>query len=275
MGASLKWWKNKDGTPEHVAFRMSNREIWERDYRPHVLNVERDRIELNGTREALKANRSTGKWPFYGTLFLWEHMRRSMGDLTMYESLITDPGWIHDFNRVYTDHLIGHYKLLLDEAGVPEGVWIYEDLGFKHRLFCSPKTLGEMIFPYYAEVVAFLHSYGIKVVLHSCGYTMEALPLIVDAGFDGINPLEVAAGNDIFQAAERYGDRLVFVGGFDKRILESHDQDLIRREVAKFMQGMKARGARFLFGSDHSVSTNTDYQDYRTALETYREHMAL
>jgi len=39
------------------------------------------------------------------------------------------------------------------------------------------------------------------------------------------------------------------------------------------MQGMKERGARFLFGSDHSISTNTDYEDFRYALEVYREYM--
>jgi hypothetical protein len=36
-GASLKWWKHKSGTPEHIVFRMTSREVWERDYRPHLL----------------------------------------------------------------------------------------------------------------------------------------------------------------------------------------------------------------------------------------------
>jgi hypothetical protein len=30
-GASFKYWKHKSGTPEHVDFRMTTREIWERD----------------------------------------------------------------------------------------------------------------------------------------------------------------------------------------------------------------------------------------------------
>lgn len=273
MGAALKWWKSKDGTPEHVDFRMTSREVWERDYRPHVLKVERDRIDVAGARNALAGEKAQRMWTHFGTLFLWEHMRRSMGDLCMYESLITDPDWIRDFNRVYTDHLIGHYKLLVEEGGVADGVWIYEDLGFKQRLFCSPQVLRELIFPYYAEVVAFCHAHGMKAVLHTCGFTMEALPLIVEAGFDGVHPMEVAAGNDIFKAAEQYGDRLVFVGGFDKRIIETGDLDLIRRETRRYITGMKERGARFLFGSDHSVSTNTNYDAYRTMIETYRELM--
>jgi hypothetical protein len=38
---------------------------------------------------------------------------------------------------------------------------------------------------------------------------------------------------------------------------------------------MKARGARFLFASDHSISTNTDYQDFQYVIEVYREHALL
>lgn len=273
MGAALKTWKNKEGTPEHVDFRMTSRAVWERDYRPHVLQIERDRIGIDGARQNLASEKARSQWTHYGTLFIWEHMRRSMGDLCMYESFAVDPEWIRDFNRVYTDHLIGHYRLMFEEAGAPDGVWIYEDLGFKERLFCSPAMLEELIFPFYEEVVRFCHSYGSKVVLHSCGFTMDALDLIVGAGFDGINPLEVAAGNDIFKAVERYGDRLVFVGGFDKRIIETGDKELIRREAARFIRGMKERGARCLFGSDHSISTNTSYEAYRTLIETYRKEM--
>lgn len=273
MGALLKWWKAKDGTPEHVDFHMTTREIWEKEYKPLLLDIERDRIGIEGSKKALEDPGNSGKWTHYGSLFVWEHMRRSMGDLCMYESLVLNPEWIHDFNRTYTDHLIGHYKILLEEGGVPDGMWLYEDLAFKQRLFCSPQTLADLIFPYYAEVVDFFHSYGMKVILHTCGFTMDALPLIVDAGFDGLHPLEVAAGNDILKAAEDYGDKLVFIGGFDKRIMESDSKEEIRRKVTDFMKGMKDRGARFMFGSDHSISTNTDYGDYMCAIDTYRELM--
>jgi hypothetical protein len=57
-------------------------------------------------------------------------------------------------------------------------------------------------------------------------------------------------------------------------VLESGDRDLIRREVAALIEGMKARGARYIFSSDHSLSTNVRYADYLYAVEVYREHMA-
>ena len=273
-GAALKYWKHKSGTPEHIDFRMTSRAVWERDYRHHVLDIDRDRINTQENAERLAKRRGQGLWTFYGDLFIWENMRQSMGDVCMYESLLLDPGWIHDYNRVYTDFFKAHYRTLFEEAGKPDGVWVYEDLGYKNGLFCSPDVLEQLIFPYFAELVDFFHSYDLPVVLHTCGGIGQALPLIVEAGFDALNPMEVKAGCDPLAFAERYKDRIAFIGGLDARILESGDRRHIRSEVIRLIEGMKARGARFVFASDHSISTNVAYADFAYALDVYREHMA-
>jgi uroporphyrinogen decarboxylase len=202
-------------------------------------------------------------------------MRASLGDYVMYTSLISDPDWIHDFNRVYTDFYKEAFRTLFAEVGKPDGIWLYEDLGYRDRLFCSPAVLEELIFPYYKEMVDFFHGHDLPVVLHSCGCQRPALPLIVQAGFDALNPMEAKAGNDLLAYAEQYGDRLVFIGGLDARILESGDREHIRREVTRLMAGMKSRGARFVYGSDHSVSTNVRYEDFAYAVEVYRGQRAL
>jgi uroporphyrinogen decarboxylase len=248
--------------------------VWERDYRPHLLRVNPARLDIEGNRATLEQARAANKWTFYGDVLVWETARQSLGDVCLYESLILDPGWIHDFNRTYIDFFKAHFQLLFDEVGVPDGIWIYEDLGFKDKLFASPRTFGELIFPYFAEMVEFFHAKGLPVVLHSCGKTTDALPLIVEAGFDAVNPMEVKAGNDLFAFAEQYGDRLAFVGGLDVRYLETNDREIIRREVTRVVEGMKARGARYVFGTDHSVTPLVTYDSYRYALDVYREHMA-
>ena len=273
-GAALKYWKHKSGTPEHIDFRMSSRQVWERDYRPFLLELDPQRLKIEETRKNFQEAQRAGVWTHFGHMFIWECMRQSMGDVNLYESLLLDPGWIHDYNRVYTDFYKIHFGYLFDQIGLPDGIWIYEDLGYKNGIFASPKVFSELIFPYYQELVAFFHSYNLPVVLHTCGSTAQALPLIVEAGFDGLNPMErKAKDNDPFVFAEKYGDRLVFIGGLDTRVFETNDKDIIRREVAEYIEGMKAHGARLVFASDHSISTNTRYDSYCYALEVYREHM--
>ncbi len=273
-GAAFKYWKHKSGTPEHVDFLMKSREIWERDYRPHLLELDRGRANVDGTRETLDRGRADRKWTFYGHQFIWETLRGSLGDVCMYESLSLDPGWIHDFCRVYTDLYKAHYALLFDEAGVPDGMWMYEDLGYRNGLFASPRTLSKLIFPYFAELVAFFHERGCPVVLHSCGNFTQALPLIVDAGFDAVNPMEVKAGCDILKMAEDYGDRLVFVGGLDVRILETNDPAEVERGVRLLVEEMKSRDARLVFGTDHSITPLVRYDTYRLAVDVCRKYGA-
>lgn len=272
-GGILKWWKDRSGTPEHIGFDMTSRQVWDEKYRPLLVEFDRERLgDLEAVRRNLAYWQAKDRWCIYGNQFIWENMRASLGDYTMYMALATDPDWIHDYCRVYTDLYKAAYRVLIEECGRPDGIWLYEDLGYKQALFASPKTLSQLVFPYFAEMVEFFHSYDLPVVLHSCGFTEPALPMIVDAGFDALNPMEVKAGNEIFRFADRYGDRLSFVGGLDARILESGDRDVIRKGVTEFIEGLKARGAHFVYASDHSLSTNIGYEDYLYSLDIYREH---
>jgi uroporphyrinogen decarboxylase len=162
---------------------------------------------------------------------------------------------------------------MIETSGKPDGMWLYEDMGYRDRTFCSPKVYREVIFPFYAEMVAFFHAYDLPVVLHTCGFTESILDLIVEVGFDGLHPMEVKAGNRPLWIAEHYGDRLCLIGGLDERILETGDRDGIRKAVTEIVEGMKARGARYVYASDHSISTNVTYDSFRFAADVYREHM--
>lgn len=79
-GAALKYWGHKSGTPEHIDFLMTDRDVWERDYRPHVVGTVRARVEgqLESTRNAVEAHRQGDKWAHYGHMLLWEMMRGSL-----------------------------------------------------------------------------------------------------------------------------------------------------------------------------------------------------
>lgn len=275
-GAALKYWKEKAGTPEHIDFHMTSREIWENEYKPHVVGSAPQRVTaeaIGDTRKNLQTQRQQNRWAHFGHMFIWEGMRRSLGDVCLYESMLLDPDWIHDYCRTYTDLYKACYTILLEQAGIPDGVWIYEDLGYKNSLFCSPDTYAELIFPYFTEMCDFFHRYDLPVVLHSCGFTEPIIDMAIEAGFDGLNPMEVKAGNDPLRIADKVGDRLALIGGLDARILESRDRNLIQTEVIKLVDGMKDRGARFVFASDHSLSTNVRLDDFQFAISVYRDHM--
>jgi uroporphyrinogen-III decarboxylase len=65
------------------------------------------------------------------------------------------------------------------------------------------------------------------------------------------------------------------VGGLDARVLETNDRDAIVRETGAYIDGMKARGARLVFATDHSISPLVRYDSYRWCVEAYQKHCAL
>jgi uroporphyrinogen decarboxylase len=274
-GGALKYWKHKSGTPEHVDFRMTSRGVWEADYRPHLAATDLLRLDIEGQRASLAEVRAAGAWAHVGHLGVWEILRASLGDLCLFESLLADPGWIRDVVAVYTLFFERHYALLLEGIGTPDGAWIYDDLGYRNGPFAAPTVLRDLVFPYYRSLVEFFHARGVPVVLHSCGSQVDLVPLVLEAGFDALNPMErKARGNDPFAFAERWGERIAFVGGLDARVLETNDRAIIERETVAYLEGMKARGARLVFATDHSISPLVRYDSYRSCLDAYRKHAA-
>jgi uroporphyrinogen decarboxylase len=121
-------------------------------------------------------------------------------------------------------------------------------------------------------MIDFFHSYGLPVVLHSCGFIEELVPRFIELGFDALNPMENKAGCDPLRLAKTYADKLTFIGGLDVSILESGDRKFIRDKVTTLVKGMKDAGASYIFASDHSISTSVTYEDYKYALEIFREN---
>lgn len=272
-GADLKSLKVLSGCPEHVRFTMTSRDIWEKDYKPHLLQLDKKRVNVDLMKQKLLQRRAEGRFVYFSTMFVFESLRSCLGDVCLYESVLLEPEWIHDFCRTYTDFYIMHMNYIFDAVGLPDAVLLLEDMGYKNGLFCSPTVYDQMIFPYYREIVEYIHSKGLFAMLHSCGGIKEALPLIVDAGFDMLNPMEVKAGCRLLDFAEQYKDKFVFMGGFDARIFESGDLPYIRSEVKQWLDQIKRMGLRYIFGSDHSLSSNVSFDSFKCAVDVYRENM--
>jgi hypothetical protein len=69
-----------------------------------------------------------------------------------------------------------------------------------------------------------------------------------------------------------WGDTLKKWVGQGMPTRETGDREKIRTAVTELIEGMKERGARYVYGSDHSLSTEIDYEDFLYSLEVYREH---
>lgn len=271
-GAHLKYWKKKSGTPEHVDFEVTDPGVWKR-YKEPLLATDLSRLpNKEEAKKNLADQRAKGKYTMFGTLFIFELMRATIGDQNFLPALIEEKEWIHDFCSTYLDFFKRHYDLIFREIGVPDGMFIYEDWGYNHGLFCSPDLMHEMVMPYESEWVGFLKSYGCQVILHSCGNITQAVPLAIEAGFDCIQPLEAKAGCNLIELARQYGDRVAFMGNIDVVALGKNTKKAVEQEVLPKLKAMKEMRVPYFFHSDHSIPPEVRLETYQYALSLLREN---
>lgn len=271
-GATLKYWKKKSGTPEHINFEVKTPDIWKK-YREPLLETKKERLgDIEGIKKNLEQAKNKKKFSVFGNLFIFELMRATIGDVNFLPALLLQPEWIKDFCQVYLDFYIRHYEILFREAGLPDGFFLYEDFGYSKGLFCSPNILKELIFPYEKKLVSFFKDYNLPVILHSCGDVRKAVPLIIDVGFDCLQPMEAKAGFDVVKLAEEYGRKISYMGNINVVVLSTNDMKKVEQEVLGKIRKLKEMKIPYFFHSDHSIPPNVKFEIYKYAVKIFREN---
>jgi uroporphyrinogen decarboxylase len=261
-GALLRRHKLHDATPEHVDFAVKERAAWEERIKPLLVKFDRRRINFEGYRRDRAAAAAANRFFCWSGVNVFELMHPVCGHEYMLMGMALDPDWVRDMANTYADLSIALLETLFAEAGRPDGAWFYEDMGFKERPFMSPAMYREIIQPAHAKTIAFCHSQGLPVIMHSCGFVEPLLPGMIEAGVDCLQVIEVKAGMDPLRIHRTFGDRLSLCGGMDARNLVANDRDAIRRELAAKIPVLKQNHG-YILHSDHSIPDTCDYETYR------------
>ncbi len=267
-GAVMRWWKNKAGTPDHIDFAVKDRAAWEANVRPHLVDPDnyRKRIDVEAFAAARQAANDEEKFFHWTGVNVFECMHPICGHENMLIGMALDPDWIRDMCSVYAEMIINLMEIVFDEGGLPDGVYFYEDMGFKNKPFMSPAMYKEIIWPSHKRLFDFCHSKGLPIILHSCGYVEQFIPGLIEAGLDCLQALEVKAGMDLVHLKKTYGEHLAFFGGMDVRPMVANDLDAIQAELdLKLPAAMEGGG--YILHSDHSIPSQVEYETYKFFLE--------
>ena len=148
------------------------------------------------------------------------------------------------------------------------------DFGTQTSSFCSPHTFETLYAPYYKQVNAWIHQHtNWKTFKHSCGAVRVFLPLLIESGFDIINPVQCSAtGMDPSELKEEFGDELVFWGGGvdTQRTLPFGTPEQVRAEVLERCEIFSKNGG-FMFNAIHNVQMNTPVENIVAMLDAVKE----
>ena len=120
-----------------------------------------------------------------------------------------------------------------ETKGRLNAVLIGNDMGSQRGLILSPQCVREFIMPGAKKLIAQAHSYGLKVIYHSCGSIVDVIPDLIDAGVDVIHPIQaLAAGMDPNNLKNKFGGQVSFCGGVDtQNLLVNGSTEDVKKKV--------------------------------------------
>ena len=139
---------------------------------------------------------------------------------------------------------------------------IYSDMAYKDRLILGKRTLKQIGFwDDLARLCTKLHEKGLTVIFHSDGNVMDVVDELVAAGIDGLNPLEKAAGMDVYALRRRY-PQLTLVGGVDvTHLLPFGTPEEVRKETRRMIDELGSEG-HLLIGSSTELGDDVPLANY-------------
>lgn len=158
----------------------------------------------------------------------------AFGMQTALMNMVAEPELVHYVD----DHIVAFYekalKIFLEATkGKVHAILIGDDIGSQRSLMISPKLVAEFVIPGARKLIDLAHSYGVKVLYHSCGSIVEAIPQLIEAGVDIIHPIQaLAVGMQPENLKAKFEGQVAFCGGVDtQELLPNGTPEQVRAKV--------------------------------------------
>ena len=163
----------------------------------------------------------------------------AFGMQTALMNMIEDPEMVHYVDDHIVDFYLKAQKIFLEATkGKVHAILIGDDIGSQRGLMVSPQIIREFILPGAKKLIDQAHSYGVKIIYHSCGSIVEAIPMLIEAGVDAIHPIQaLAAGMDAKNLKDKFEGKVSFCGGVDtQNLLPSGTPEEVRAKVRELRE---------------------------------------
>ncbi|HOZ47738.1 MAG TPA: uroporphyrinogen decarboxylase family protein [Candidatus Hydrogenedentes bacterium] len=172
---------------------------------------------------------------------------------------LTEPGFVAELHDLIISYAVEKVEALLVE--VHPYIDVYQcssdDWGTQNQTIASPDMYRDLFLPYYRRFTDAIHraAPGVKTFLHSCGAVYDLMDLIVESGFDVLNPVQwTAGGHSYTEWKDRSRGRLALWGGGvnTQQTLPLGVVEDIEREVDAIVRYMREDGG-YVFNAIHNL----------------------
>ncbi|HUT73475.1 MAG TPA: uroporphyrinogen decarboxylase family protein [Armatimonadota bacterium] len=265
-GVTTKEWRDTFATPGQLEFTITDADAW----RAH-----RERLRPDPTRisdaawQSYRDGRARDAFVYLNPGEPFWRLLRIVGHETALLWVAEQPELVAEILADYTDFIIANCDMTVAAGLECDGVWLFSDLCYKNGMLFSPRAYRELLQPHHRRMAEMCRRRGWPFILHCDGDVRQFIPLLIESGFDCIQPLEARAGNDVRELKPLYGDRIVFFGNINADAMARGGEEL-EAEVRSKLLAAKPGGG-YIYHSDHSIPPTISFESYRRVIELVRE----
>lgn len=170
-----------------------------------------------------------------------------------------DPVLLEEMMEFFTEYCLAFCRKVLPQVEV-DYIWLWEDMAYKTASMISPEHFRRFMLPRYRRITDYIRSQGVDlIIVDSDGKLDDLIPLWLEAGINGVEPLEVQCGSDPVALRKKYGKDLVMAGGIDKRALAKGKKEI--DEELKQIPWLLEQGG-FIPMLDHDVPPDVSWKNF-------------
>lgn len=177
----------------------------------------------------------------------------------MLMDILLEPEFAWEVLTHVTDFYVAYFTRALEAAkGKIDIIFTADDIGQQEGLLLSLELWEKMIKPHHVRLNKVLHHFHVKVMYHTDGAVMQAVPGLIDMGIDVLEALQFdAKGMDAIALKDKYGDRLCFHGGVSvQSTLPLGTPEQVRHEVAERIRVLGSNGG-YILAPSHAIQAGT------------------
>ncbi len=269
QGGVMKNFRDYTSTPEIIDYPIKTKDDWKEIKKR--LNPDFTRVDWVSALYHFNEAKEKGKFICYSGGYGYDILQGYVKSEQLLITMIEDPEWIKEMIMTLAELNLIMLEFMMKNGFSFDGAFFYNDMGYRNASLFSPDTYLKTHYQADKMAYGFCHSRNLKVFLHSCGNVKQLIPMLIDAGLDCLQPLEVKAGMDIIELKEKYGDRLSFMGGIDTRLMSDADKTKIEEEIKTKFEIAKKNGG-YIYHSDHSIPHIVSFKDYCLVMELVKKY---
>lgn len=201
---------------------------------------------------------------------VWSVPRDLMGYMDLMIGCIEKPELVAAIVEQSVDHSIRIAEQAADMGA--DLVFTGDDIADNQRTLISPKTWEDLFAPHFRRLVEAFHGLGLLHWKHSDGNIMAVIDSLVDAGIDGIDPIDPLGGMDLATIKQKYGNRVALKGNVScvTTLVDGSKEDVV--EEVKSCIRIAGPGGGYVCSSSNSIHAGVKPELYRAMVEAIRTY---